>query len=302
MHTDAPQNLEKENPDNESREKKELARLRLSPTLAWPTVVILIGSVSTIAASWVLTMNHLWPLWVGMVVNGVAGYALFTPAHEAIHRSAARSPKMNDFLLAAATFVAVPFGRGRLFRLLHMRHHRFANEENDPDHWMASSLWTMPLWGLWPYFYVAYFLRDPSRLPGLKVSEVVREILVAAAIIAALWVWAPFYMFTLWLIPTYLAFFLMCLVFMVLPHYPHTGRQDQNPHQTALMRMGQEAWLTPVLMYQNYHLIHHLYPTIPFYRYGRAWKAREAYHRAQSGAMIIGPFDLGPRAQGAATP
>ena len=279
----------------EAQQKQALAELRRSPTLAWPTLLILIGSLATIFGSWVLTMNELWPLWLGMLVNGIAGYALFTPAHEAIHRCAARSAKANDWILAAATFVAVPFGRGRLFRLLHMRHHRFANEENDPDHWMASSLWTMPLWGLWPYLYLYYFLRDPGRVPNLPVSEVVREMVVAGAIIAALWVWAPFYMLTLWLVPTYLAYFLMCLVFMVLPHYPHTGRQDENPNTTALMRMGQEWWLTPVLMYQNYHLMHHLYPTIPFYRYGKAWKAREAYHREHSEAMLIGPFDLGPQ-------
>ena len=47
-------------------------------------------------------------------------------------------------------------------------------------------------------------------------------------------------------------------------------------------------------MYQNYHLVHHLYPTVPFYRYGKVWKAREQYHREYSGSMIIGPFGLGP--------
>ena len=99
----------------------------------------------------------------------------------------------------------------------------------------------------------------------------------------------PYYMLMLWLIPTYFAFFLMCLVFMVLPHYPHTGRQDEDPNTTALMRMGQEWWLTPVLMFQNYHLVHHLYPTAPFYRYGKIWKAREAYLE-HSGEMIIGPW------------
>ena len=84
------------------------------------------------------------------------------------------------------------------------------------------------------------------------------------------------------------------LVFMVLPHYPHTGRQDENPNTTALMRMGKEWLLTPILMYQNYHLVHHLYPTVPFYRYGKVWKAREQYHREHSGSMIISPFQLGP--------
>ena len=273
----------------------ELARLKVSPPLAWPTIAILIVSLISIALSWVLVMNDIWPLWLGMVINSIAGYALFTPAHEAIHRAAAQKSSTNDFLLSAATFVAVPFGKGKLFRLLHMRHHRFANDpENDPDHWMASSLWTMPLWGLWPYFYLYKFLRNPAMLPNVKVSEIVREIVVAGIIFGALIAWEPFYMLTLWLIPTYFAFFLMCLVFMVLPHYPHTGRQDEDPNTTALMRMGGEWWQTPVLMYQNYHLVHHLYPTVPFYRYGKVWKAREAHHMENSGSMIIGPFGLSP--------
>ena len=98
MHSDATETLE----------KQRLARLRVSPTLAWPTVAILIGSVATIAASWVLTMNHLWPLWVGMVVNGVAGYALFTPAHEAIHRCAARSPNKRPAMGVTSVGGLVP--------------------------------------------------------------------------------------------------------------------------------------------------------------------------------------------------
>lgn len=275
----------------------ELARLRVSPVLAWPTIAILVLSLAAIAASWYLVLNGLWPLWAGMLVNSIAGYALFTPAHEAIHRAAASRSGVNDFLLAAATFVAVPFGRGQLFRLLHMQHHRYTNEERDPDHWMASSLKTMPLWGLWPFIYLYKFLRDPALLPNVKPAGIRRELAVAGVIFAALIAWQPYYMLMLWLIPTYFAFFLMCLVFMVLPHYPHTGRQDVDPNTTALMRMGQEWWLTPVLMYQNYHLVHHLYPTIPFYRYGRAWRAREAYHRAHSSSVIVGPFDLGQRDQ-----
>lgn len=275
--------------------RDELARLRTSPTLAWPTLLILLASLSAIALSWWQVLHAVWPLWAGMLVNSLAGYALFTPAHEAIHRAAASSAKVNDLLLAAATFVAVPFGKGKLFRLLHMQHHRYTNEERDPDHWMASSLRTMPMWGIWPFIYLYGFLRNPALLPNLKPAEIWRELAVAAVIIAALIAWQPYYMLMLWLLPTYCAFFLMCLVFMVLPHYPHTGRQDVDPHTTALMRMGHEWWLTPVLMYQNYHLVHHLYPTIPFYRYGRAWRARECYHRARSESVIVGPYDLGPR-------
>ncbi|MBA3981506.1 MAG: fatty acid desaturase [Alcanivorax sp.] len=275
---------------------RELARLRVTPLIAWPTLCILVASFALIALSWTLVILELWPMWLGMLVNTVAGYALFTPAHEAIHRCAARNGRLNDFILGAATFLALPFGKGKLFRLMHMRHHRFTNEERDPDLWMASSLKHMPLWGVWPFVYLVNFLRDPQQIPGISTREVWRELAVAGVVFGGLLLWQPYYMLMLWLIPTYLAFFLMCLVFMVLPHYPHNTRQDTDPNTTALMRMGQEWWQTPVLMYQNYHLVHHLYPTIPFYRYGQAWRARLDYHLAHSGRVIVGPFDLGRRA------
>ncbi|MCH8544684.1 MAG: fatty acid desaturase [Alcanivorax sp.] len=273
----------------------DLAPLRLTPVIALPTLAILIGAFALIALSWTLVLMDIWPLWLGMLINAPAGYALFTPAHEAIHRCASRNARLNDFILAAATFLALPFGKGKLFRLMHMRHHRFTNEERDPDLWVSGSLKYMPLWGLWPFVYLVQYLRNPSLVPGVSTREIWRELLVSGLVFGVLIAWQPFYMLMLWLIPTYMAFFLMCLVFMVLPHYPHTGRQDTDPNTTALMRMGQEWWQTPVLMYQNYHLVHHLYPTVPFYRYGKAWRARLAQHRADCGSVIVGPFDLGPR-------
>ncbi len=276
-------------------EYNALARLKVSPRLAWPTLAIMVISHSVNIFSWVMVLNGHWPAWLGLILNSIAGYAMFTPAHEAIHRCAAQNHRHNDLILSIATFVTVPFGKGTLFRLMHMRHHRFANDpQKDPDHWMASSLWTMPLWGFWPFIYLINYLRKPEVLPNVKPAEVWRELAIAGVALTALFLWQPFLALMLWLIPSYMSFFLMCLVFMVLPHYPHTGRQDVNPNTTALMRMGKEWLLTPVLMYQNYHLIHHLYPTIPFYRYGKAWKAREAYHRQHSASVIIRPFQLGP--------
>ena len=38
--------------------------------------------------------------------------------------------------------------------------------------------------------------------------------------------------------------------------------------------------MTPVLLYQNYHLVHHLHPLIPFYRYIAVWRRNEAAYLA----------------------
>ncbi|MEQ3722674.1 fatty acid desaturase [Alcanivorax sp.] len=281
--------------NSDSEALKTLARLKVSPKIAWPTVALMVFAHGATILSWVMVLNNIWPAWVGLVVISITGYMLFTPAHESIHRAAAQKSEHNDLILSMATFTVVPFGKGKLFRLLHMRHHRFANDsEKDPDHWMASSLWTMPLWGFWPFIYLINYLRNPDVLPNVKPAEIWRELALAGVAVTALFIWQPYEALMLWLIPSYIAFYLMCLVFMVLPHYPHTGRQDENPNTTALMRMGKEWLLTPILMYQNYHLVHHLYPTVPFYRYGKVWKAREQYHLEHSGSMIISPFQLGP--------
>lgn len=271
-----------------------LAELRKPPRVAWPAVLIMLTAYACIVTSWVMCLNGDWPFWVGTVVISIASYMMFTPAHDAMHRSVSSQPWLNEGVLRISTFLAVPFGKGHLFRLMHMRHHRFTNEENDPDHALASSLKLMPLWGFWPFLYIFYYARDAKKLPGLKPAEVWREMALAAIIVTALFIWIPEAMFWLWLLPLYFSFFLMCLVFMVLPHYPHAVRESDNPWRASLMRRGHEWLLTPVLMYQNYHLMHHLYPTVPFHRYGKAWRARQQYHEANQPGTV-NAFGLGPR-------
>lgn len=41
------------------------------------------------------------------------------------------------------------------------------------------------------------------------------------------------------------------------------------------VRLGWEWLLTPLLQYQNYHLLLHLHPSTPFYNNGRLWRLLE---------------------------
>ncbi len=38
--------------------------------------------------------------------------------------------------------------------------------------------------------------------------------------------------------------------------------------------------------WHNYHLVHHLYPTVPFYRYRRLWHARQQFHESQQPSTV----------------
>jgi beta-carotene hydroxylase len=60
------------------------------------------------------------------------------------------------------------------------------------------------------------------------------------------------------------------------PHHPHDTRRADDIYACTSMIGGllhpQDGIdLTFPLIYQNYHNIHHLYPTVPFYKYPALW-------------------------------
>tara|TARA_R110001599_G_scaffold183562_1_gene376845 strand:- start:9344 stop:9775 length:432 start_codon:yes stop_codon:yes gene_type:complete len=63
----------------------------------------------------------------------------------------------------------------------------------------------------------------------------------------------------------------IAFVFVFLPHYRCDISVQENEYQATTTRKGMEWLLTPLFVYQNYHLIHHLYPTTPFYNYMKIW-------------------------------
>jgi fatty acid desaturase len=56
---------------------------------------------------------------------------------------------------------------------------------------------------------------------------------------------------------------------------PHDTVQADNFTRATTVREGFEWLFGPALQYQNYHLIHHLYPMTPFYNNYKVWKLLE---------------------------
>lgn len=64
-------------------------------------------------------------------------------------------------------------------------------------------------------------------------------------------------------------------LFDYLPHHDHDATPAQSRYETTSMLhtyASFEVLFTVVMQYQNYHIIHHLYPQIPFYRYADKWR------------------------------
>jgi beta-carotene hydroxylase len=81
-------------------------------------------------------------------------------------------------------------------------------------------------------------------------------------------------------LPAMLASGLLAFFFDWAPHAPHARRGRYV--DTRVMPSPALTWL---MVFQNYHLIHHLYPRVPFYRYGALFR-EIAGELAAAGAPI----------------
>ncbi len=73
-----------------------------------------------------------------------------------------------------------------------------------------------------------------------------------------------------WIIPSVIAQMVLAITFDLLPHHPH-----EEKARYLNTRVIDIPGLSFFLLGQNYHLIHHLYPRIPFYDYKKVFDELE---------------------------
>ena len=199
-----------------------------------------------------------------------------------------------------ATVLQSPVPFFRAFRYIHMQHHKFTNDKTkDPDLYVGSGPgWLLPL--KWTTLDINYLYRylNPSvfmKRPKSERREMLLALFFAAVVLAVISAngWLNYYLL-LFLIPGRITAIFLAITFDFLPHYPHQAQAKDQPFQCTSNRVGMEWLLTPVLLFQNYHLVHHLYPTVPFYRLLKIWYARKHYHQSKNPATTDA-FSLSPR-------
>ncbi len=275
-------------------DKRLLARV----SLARPTIALAVAALGAWIGGGALVFAGHW--LAGMALASVAAYVAFTPMHDAAHRAVGDAKWLNALigrlmsLPLQAPFVA--------FRQLHLEHHKHTNDPaKDPDHYSGRGpRWQLPLRWLTQdlHYYGRYLRSDRPRAEQVETWGMVAAFAVfqLGLVVAGYWEYALFGV----LLPARLALTALAFAFDYLPHRPHviTGREDRFKATSV----RPTPWLTPVLLSQNFHLIHHLYPAVPFYRYPAVWRAREAELRAkgatviESGRPAIAGGHAGPRA------
>ena len=89
-----------------------------------------------------------------------------------------------------------------------------------------------------------------------------------------------------WIIPQRISFFFISFIFVYLPHVPNEISEKEDAYRATSIREGMEWLLSPLMMYQNYHLVHHLYPSVPFYRIVKLWNSRLDEHLSHDPAIV----------------
>ena len=202
--------------------------------------------------------------------------------HDSVHRSLCKSRLLNDFLGQLGASVFAPYASMHMFRWAHMEHHRFTNDEGDPDIWAHGSLFSLPFRWMTIDFYYGYRLLKSTNPAAKKVlRNSLPYIIIGFALVGVIVAngYALEYM-VLWFLPSRFAFLVIGYAFFWLPHahWPNPDyelRQSKNYTLATTVRLGYEWLLTPLLQYQNYHLIHHLWPTTPCYNNRKVWQLLE---------------------------
>lgn len=275
--------------------KGKKANILKAPSVAWPTLVLALGAFAAWVTSGALFLTGVSPWWASLTVSAIAAFACFTPMHDASHQSIMRAKLPNEAIgrLCAIPLLA-PF---TAFRFLHLRHHRHTNDEHeDPDFWSGRGPWPiLPLrWLTQDFHYYAFYFARWSERPAAERRETAATLtIIAAAIIALVSAGYGWEALIAWILPGRLGLGFLAYAFDYLPHKPHTIRGKDDRYKATLVRPN--PLLTPVLLYQNFHLIHHLYPGVPFYRYAVVWRtyreklvARGAQGRDLLGREIAG--------------
>lgn len=268
------------------------------PTLAKPTVALFLGGlVVWVLSSWA-ALGLGWSLWLTIPVNAAVSFTMFTVLHDAVHYSISRRRWVNALLGRLTVPFVVPYASAPLFGFIHIEHHRNTNEDldADPDAWATDGpWWQLPFrWLTIDAWYATFYVKHLRRRSARELTETAAIIVVfiagitVAALTGTLWAVAVIY-----LIPARIALGVLAWWFDWLPHHGLEVTQRENRYRATRIRIGMEWLLTPVLLYQNYHLVHHLHPSIPFYRYIKAWKRNEeAYLQRDASIMTAFGRDL----------
>lgn len=245
------------------------------PVVAPITIGLVLAAFLGFATSTYLWLQGWLPLAAMIAFNGVFIYVAFSPLHDATHRTVSSNRKFNDLIGTIACFALLPGITTRIYRYLHLEHHRYAGDPaRDPDEpFVSAPKWALPfvlatpdvLWTLW------YFRHWNERPPSERLEFVLG--LCFYFVFHAFWLLSPYAweFFIAWMIPQRIGLTIVTYFFAHIQH-PEGVMWEHAPFQTTVYIKAHPLFRY-LMLSQTEHCLHHLMPSVPLYRYHRAWEA-----------------------------
>jgi beta-carotene hydroxylase len=251
---------------------------RFTGGFPWPMFAWGIGNTALWLSLWPLVLAGILPLWAGFLIACFIMAVAYLPSHEAQHdvyfSRHSRWHWVNELIGQIALIpLALPLS---VLRVTHLEHHRHTNDPDlDPDYYMNADTVRGALWKAMTKFQPRNddYARALQRLgtPAAKralLETLASRVLYYGILVALAWTGLAIEAALLWCLPrlvglTYTNFFLSWT-----PHYPapEQGRyRNTRSFKSAVGHYGSSG--------MQYHLIHHLYPTIPLHRHRSAYRA-----------------------------
>jgi beta-carotene hydroxylase len=258
------------------KEERKIAE-RLSPKVAWPTlrlaVLLPLAQALLIGAALIGYV----PSWAVVIPLGYIVFAYYTLVHESIHGNIVRGTQYAWVHSLIGWFGALNMMTSYPgLRRIHLLHHQHTNTDDDPDYNLCHGK-------LWQSVGRVLFLRTLLLLP-LPVVKLVpaaaysmkkammtddekqQHAITLTALQLAFWLavffgYAKIVLLFYW-VPVMLGMVILNVFFQYIPHVPFDKTDRYGNARVNDWPLGHL-----VLLGQNLHLGHHLWPSVPFYHY-----------------------------------
>ncbi|MEA5511284.1 fatty acid desaturase [Crocosphaera sp. UHCC 0190] len=246
-----------------------------------PNVVMFFTALSLIGLSTCGYWLWGWPSWICFTSNVLALHLSGTVIHDASHNAGHRNRIINAILgHGSALMLGFAFP---VFTRVHLQHHAHVNDpDNDPDHFVSTG---GPLWLIAArFFYHEIFFFKRSLWKKYELLEwFLSRLFLFTVVFLAIHYGFIGYVMNFWFVPALVVGVALGLFFDYLPHRPF---QERDRWKNA--RVYPSAVLNLIIFGQNYHLIHHLWPSIPWYKYKPAYHATKPLLDAKGCEQSLG--------------
>ncbi len=265
---------------------------RFHRVFAWPTMLMAVGSFIGLIVVSTLSIKGILPGWLAFILNTYLLISCFTPLHESVHDNISlpggRLPWLNNLLgFIAGGLLFLPF---HLFSFIHLSHHRFANSDQDPDFWLHSKGYVEAIAKCAtaiPHYLMCYWKAYTGSAQILKQNVFgltgTLIIYLLPIIIAVMGYGGP--LLLLWVGPAVLAVALLTFLHWTL-HRPYSRRGRYRDANVIWAPGFFGKFLNFIYQMQNYHLVHHLFPRIPFYLQIEAFDELEETITLKGGRIV----------------